>query len=61
VREIAHDHSVPVGAISLAWIRSNPQVSTPIASARTVEQLEEIVQLVELNDAELASLNSLSA
>jgi aryl-alcohol dehydrogenase-like predicted oxidoreductase len=61
VREIANDHNVPVGAVSLAWIRSNPQVSTPIASARTVEQLEEIVQIVELSDAELASLNSLSA
>jgi aryl-alcohol dehydrogenase-like predicted oxidoreductase len=61
VREIAQDHNVPVGAVSLAWIRSNPQVSTPIASARTVEQLEEIVQVVELSDAELASLNSLSA
>ena len=61
VREIAQDHNVPVGAVSLAWIRSNPQVSTPIASARTVEQLEEIVQVVELTDAELASLNSLSA
>jgi aryl-alcohol dehydrogenase-like predicted oxidoreductase len=61
VREIAQDHSVPVAAVALAWIRSNPQVSTPIASARTVEQLEEIVQIVELNDAELSSLNSLSA
>jgi aryl-alcohol dehydrogenase-like predicted oxidoreductase len=61
VREIAQDHNVPVGAVSLAWIRSNPQVSTPIASARTVEQLEEIVQIIELSDAELASLNSLSA
>jgi aryl-alcohol dehydrogenase-like predicted oxidoreductase len=61
VREIAKDRNVPVAAISLAWIRSNPQVSTPIASARTVEQLEEIVQIIELSDAELASLNSLSA
>jgi aryl-alcohol dehydrogenase-like predicted oxidoreductase len=61
VREIALEHSVPVAAVSLAWIRSNPQVSTPIASARTVEQLEEIVQIVELSADELASLNSLSA
>lgn len=61
VREIAQERNVPVAAISLAWLRTNPQVSTPIASARTVEQLEEIVQIVELNDAELASLNSLSA
>ena len=61
VREIAKDRNVPVAAISLAWIRSNPQVSTPIASARTVEHLEEIVQVVELSGDELASLNSLSA
>jgi aryl-alcohol dehydrogenase-like predicted oxidoreductase len=61
VREFAQERNVPVAAISLAWLRANPQVSTPIASARTVEQLEEIVQIVELNDAELASLNSLSA
>jgi aryl-alcohol dehydrogenase-like predicted oxidoreductase len=61
VREIAQERNMPVAAIALAWLRSNPQVSTPIASARTVEQLEEIVQIVELSDAELASLNSLSA
>ena len=34
-------------AVSLAWLRSNPQLSTPIASARTVEQLEEIVQIID--------------
>jgi aryl-alcohol dehydrogenase-like predicted oxidoreductase len=61
VREFAQERNVPVAAISLAWLRTNPQVSTPIASARTVEQLEEIVQIVELNDVEVASLNSLSA
>jgi aryl-alcohol dehydrogenase-like predicted oxidoreductase len=61
VREIAQELDEPVAAVSLAWLRSNPQVSTPIASARTVEQLEEIVQIVELSDEQLASLNSLSA
>ena len=61
VREIAQELNASVAAVSLAWLRSNPQVSTPIASARTVEQLEEIVQIVELSDEQLASLNSLSA
>jgi aryl-alcohol dehydrogenase-like predicted oxidoreductase len=61
VREIAQELNAPVAAVSLAWLRSNLQVSTPIASARTVEQLEEIVQIVELSDEQLASLNSLSA
>jgi aryl-alcohol dehydrogenase-like predicted oxidoreductase len=61
VREIAQLRNLPVAAISLAWLRSNPQVSTPIASARTVEQLEEIIQMVQLSVEELASLNSFSA
>jgi aryl-alcohol dehydrogenase-like predicted oxidoreductase len=61
VREIAADRGVPVASIALAWLRTNPQVSTPIASARTVEQLGEIIQMVELGADELASLNSISA
>lgn len=59
--EIAEVHRSSISAVSLAWLRANPQVSTPIASARTVEQLEEIVQVIELNAAELAILGSLSA
>jgi aryl-alcohol dehydrogenase-like predicted oxidoreductase len=59
--EIADSHGSSVSAVSLAWLRANPQVSTPIASARTVEQLLEIVQVIELSANELASLNSFSA
>jgi aryl-alcohol dehydrogenase-like predicted oxidoreductase len=36
-------------------------VSAPIASARTVPQLEEIIQVVELSSAEVEKLNALSA
>jgi aryl-alcohol dehydrogenase-like predicted oxidoreductase len=36
-------------------------LSTPIASARTVEQLEEIVQVIELAADEVAALNAVSA
>jgi aryl-alcohol dehydrogenase-like predicted oxidoreductase len=36
-------------------------VSAPIASARTVPQLEEIIQVVELSSAEVEKLNTLSA
>jgi hypothetical protein len=35
-------------------------VSAPIASARTVPQLEEIIQVVELSSAEVEKLNALS-
>ena len=59
--QIARDHNCSVSAVSLAWLRSNPQLSTPIASARTVEQLEEIVQIIELTTDEVASLNTVSA
>jgi aryl-alcohol dehydrogenase-like predicted oxidoreductase len=59
--QIARDHNCSVSAVSLAWLRSNPQLSTPIASARTVEQLEEIVQIIELTADEVASLSAVSA
>jgi len=59
--EIAKAHNSSVSAIALAWLRANPQVSTPIASARTVEQLNEIIEVVELSIDEVAKLNSASA
>ena len=59
--EIAAAYKSSVSAVSLAWLRSNPQLSTPIASARTVEQLEEIVQVIELAADEVAALNAVSA
>ena len=59
--EIAKAHNSSVSAIALAWLRANPQVSTPIASARTVEQLNEIVEVVELSDDEVTKLNAVSA
>jgi aryl-alcohol dehydrogenase-like predicted oxidoreductase len=59
--EIAQSHNSSVSAIALAWLRANPQVSTPIASARTVEQLNEIIQVVNLGSDEIATLNSVSA
>ena len=59
--EIAKAHNSSVSAIALAWLRSNPQVSTPIASARTVEQLIEIIEVVHLSDFEVKKLNAASA
>jgi aryl-alcohol dehydrogenase-like predicted oxidoreductase len=56
---ISQAHNTSVSSIALAWIRANSQVSTPIASARTVEQLHEIMQLVELTSDEVAALSAL--
>jgi aryl-alcohol dehydrogenase-like predicted oxidoreductase len=59
--EIAEAHNAPLGAIALGWLRAQPTVSAPIASARTVPQLEEIIQVVELTHDEVSTLNALSA
>ena len=59
--EIAKAHHSSVLAIALAWLRTNPQVSTPIASARTVEQLIEIVEVIHLSEYEVGKLNAASA
>jgi aryl-alcohol dehydrogenase-like predicted oxidoreductase len=59
--EIAKAHNSSVSAIALAWLRANPQVSTPIASARTVEQLIEIIEVVHLSEYEVNKLNVASA
>jgi aryl-alcohol dehydrogenase-like predicted oxidoreductase len=58
--EVAMENQAPIAAIALAWLRSNPAVSTPIASARTVEQLEEIIQIVELSTDQISRLNAVS-
>jgi aryl-alcohol dehydrogenase-like predicted oxidoreductase len=59
--EIAKNHNVSLSAVALAWLRAQPSVSVPIASARTVEQVQEIVQVVELSGGEVEKLNAISA
>ena len=56
---VAHNNA-PLAAIALAWLRAQPTVSAPIASARTVEQLDEIIQIIDLSTAEVEQLNAIS-
>lgn len=58
---IAKNHSAPIAAIALGYLRANGAVSTPIASARTVEQLHEIMEIVSLSSNEVAALNEASS
>jgi aryl-alcohol dehydrogenase-like predicted oxidoreductase len=58
--EVAKNHNVSLSAVALAWLRAKPSVSVPIASARTVEQVEEIIQVVELDGGEVEKLNAVS-
>ena len=53
---LAKSYNASVSAIAIAWLRAQPTISAPIASARTVAQLNEIVPIVNLTSEELASL-----
>jgi len=57
---VAHNNA-PLAAIALAWLRAQPTVSAPIASARTVQQLDEIIQIIDLSTGEVEQLNAISA
>lgn len=58
--EIAKNHNTTISAVALGWVRANPMVSTPIASARTVDQLNEIIPVIALTPEEVNSLNRIS-
>lgn len=61
--EIAAAHAVSPAAVSLAWLAAAPTVAAPIASARTVRQLDDLLPSVglELAADEVAALNAASA
>ena len=56
--QIAKDKKTTVAAISLAWLRAQPTVATPIASATKLEQIKEIMPIVELSSQELQTLTN---
>jgi aryl-alcohol dehydrogenase-like predicted oxidoreductase len=60
--EVAAAHGVSVATVSLAWLRSQPTVVAPIASARTVEQLPDLLDsaTLELSADELTALSDAS-
>ena len=60
---IAASHGVRPAAVALAWLRTRPAVVAPIASARTPEQLAELLPMatLELSSDELATLESVSS
>ncbi len=45
---IAYAHGVSVTAVSLAWLRQQAGIGAPIASARTVDQLDELAESFEV-------------
>lgn len=57
--EIANEEGTSIAAAALGWLRAQPGVITPIASARTPEQLAQILPVVELSDEQVAKVNAL--
>jgi aryl-alcohol dehydrogenase-like predicted oxidoreductase len=55
--QIAKDKNCSVAAVSLAWLRAQPTVAAPIASATKLEQIKEIMPVVELSQDELQALS----
>nr|WP_237465045.1 aldo/keto reductase [Leucobacter luti] len=61
--EVAAAHGAELASVSLAWLRQQPTVGAPIASARSTEQLPALLAALslELSQAELDRLAAASA
>lgn len=59
---VAACHHATPAQVALAWLIARPGVTAPIASATSVEQLEEILAAVrlQLSEQEIAALNAAS-
>lgn len=60
---VAAAHEVSLTTIALAWVAAQPTIATPIASARVVSQLPDLLAIsnVTLTAAEIALLDAASA
>jgi aryl-alcohol dehydrogenase-like predicted oxidoreductase len=58
--EVAATHQTTVAAVALAWLLAQPRIVAPIASARTTEQLEQILPAatLKLTPAEVDRLSA---
>ncbi len=61
--DVAARHKVTPAQVALAWLIARPSVTAPIASATSVEQLQDIVKATELKLAanDMAELDKASA
>ena len=55
--QIAKDKNTSIAAIALAWLRAQPTVSAPIASATCESQLKELMPIIKLSQTQLKTLS----
>lgn len=60
LEEIAQAHGSTISSVALGWLAAQPSIATPIASARTVEQVKEIVNFTVLTSEEVAELSDMT-
>jgi aryl-alcohol dehydrogenase-like predicted oxidoreductase len=48
LRKVAEEHGEPMPAVALRWLADQPTVVAPIASARSVEQLADLLPMQDL-------------
>jgi aryl-alcohol dehydrogenase-like predicted oxidoreductase len=60
--DVAAAHGVAQAAVALAWLAAQPTVAAPLASARSVDQLADLLPTLTLTltDAEVAALSAAS-
>jgi aryl-alcohol dehydrogenase-like predicted oxidoreductase len=61
--EVAEQHASTPARVALAWLIARPSITAPIASATTVEQLDELIEAakLQLDHASIERLNLASA
>jgi len=61
--EVAKKHESTPAKVSLAWLMARPSITAPIASATTVEQLNDLIDAtrLKLDDASIHQLDEASA
>ena len=61
--DVASAHASSVAAVALAWLRQQPTVVAPIASARSIDQLPDLLAslAIELDEQELSALGAASS
>ena len=55
---IASQHNAEPSSVAIEWLRKRPGVHAPIASARTLDQLETLLARVDLTHEDMASLST---
>ena len=53
LEQVAAEYKASNTAVALAWLRRQPGVTVPLASGRTISQLEDLLQEVELTNQEI--------